>query len=177
MADYNQAFQLVIANEGGYVNDPDDPGGETYKGVARKIYSKWEGWTKIDMLKRQQGFPANLDRDVDLQQDIVDFYRLNYWDRIKGDDILNQDIANSVFDFAVNAGVSTSASLAQMVVDSPADGVIGPKTIEGINSFNPDHFLASFTVRKISRYVDICLKRPESKKYFFGWVIRSIKQL
>ena len=56
MADFNQAFQLVIAHEGGYVNDPDDPGGETYKGVARKIHSKWEGWQNIDILKRQPDF-------------------------------------------------------------------------------------------------------------------------
>lgn len=63
MADFTQAFQLMIANEGGYGNDPDDPGGETYKGAARKIFSKWDGWTKVDILKRQTGFPANLDKD------------------------------------------------------------------------------------------------------------------
>lgn len=174
MADFTQAFQLVIAHEGGYVNDPDDPGGETYKGVARKIHSKWDGWTKIDMLKRQQAFPANLDRDVDLQQDIVDFYHLNYWDRIKGDDILNQDIANSVFDFAVNAGVSTSASLAQMVIKADTDGVIGPKSLESLNTFDPEHFLAAFTIAKIARYISIVKRRPTSRKYFYGWVCRSL---
>ena len=62
MADFTQAFQLMIVHEGGYVNDPDDPGGETYKGVARKIFSKWDGWTKVDTLKRQANFPANLEQ-------------------------------------------------------------------------------------------------------------------
>ena len=37
MANYDQAFQLILQNEGGYVNDPDDPGSETYKGIARKM--------------------------------------------------------------------------------------------------------------------------------------------
>ena len=174
MADFTQAFQLMIAHEGGYGNDPDDPGGETYKGVARKIFSKWAGWTKVDMLKRQSGFPANLDKDVELQQNVSDFYRVTFWDKMNGDQIANQDIANSIFDFGVNAGSGTSSSLAQMVVGAKSDGVIGPDSISAINNFDPDHFLASFTVAKIARYVNIVKKRPTSRKYFYGWVIRAL---
>jgi lysozyme family protein len=174
MADFTQAFQLVIANEGGYGNDPDDPGGETYKGVARKIFSKWDGWIKIDLLKRQSGFPGNLDKDAELQQDVEDFYRVNFWNKVKGDDISNQKVAESIFDFGVNAGIGTSASLAQLVVDADTDGVIGQESINKINAFNTDHFLAAFTVAKIARYVNIVKKRPTSRKYFYGWVLRSL---
>ena len=174
MADFTQAFQLMIAHEGGYGNDPDDPGGETYKGVARKIFSKWDGWTKVDILKRQSGFPANLDKDPELQQNVSDFYRVTFWDKINGDQITNQNVANSIFDFGVNAGSGTSGSLAQMVVGAKSDGVIGPDSISAINSFDPDYFLASFTVAKIARYVNIVKKRPTSRKYFYGWVIRAL---
>jgi len=174
MADFTQAFQLMIAHEGGYGNDPDDPGGETYKGVARKIFSKWDGWTKVDILKRQSGFPANLDKDPELQQNVSDFYRVTFWDKMNGDQITNQDVASSVFDFGVNAGISTSASLAQMVVGAKSDGVIGPDSISAINNFDPDYFLASFTVAKIARYINIVKKRPTSRKYFYGWVIRAL---
>lgn len=174
MADFTQAFQLTIAHEGGYVNDPDDPGGETYKGVARKIHSKWDGWQTIDMLKRQAGFPGNLDKDPELQEAIADFYRVNFWDRVKGDNITEQKVAESIFDFAVNAGVGTSASLAQMVVETKADGVIGQESIAKINAFDTDHFLAAFTVAKIARYVNIVKKRPTSRKYFYGWVLRAL---
>jgi len=174
MADFKLAYDLMIAHEGGYVNDQDDPGGETYKGVARKIFSKWDGWVKIDILKRQAGFPANLDKDPELQETVSDFYEVQFWNRICGSLISEQAVANSIFDFAVNAGVGTSASLAQMVVESPADGVIGPNTIEKINAFNPDHFLAAFTVAKIARYIGIVKKRPTSRKYFFGWICRAL---
>jgi lysozyme family protein len=174
MADFTQAFQLMIAHEGGYVNDPDDPGGETYKGVARKIFSKWDGWTKVDMLKRQPNFPANLDKDVDLQEDVSHFYRITFWDKINGDQITNQDVASSIFDFGVNAGSGTSASLAQMVIGAKSDGVIGQDSIAAINNFDPDHFLAAFTVAKIARYVNIVKKRPTSRKYFYGWIIRAL---
>lgn len=174
MADFTQAFQLMITHEGGYVNDPDDPGGETYKGVARKIFSKWSGWQNVDMLRRQPGFPANLDKDPELQEAVSDFYRINFWDKIKGDDILDQDVAESIFDFGVNAGVGTTASLAQLVIKAETDGVIGPESIATINSFNKDHFLAAFTVAKIARYANIVKKRPTSRKYFYGWVLRAL---
>lgn len=174
MADFNKAFQLTIAHEGGYVNDPDDPGGETYKGVARKIHSKWDGWTTIDMLKRQAGFPGNLDKDTELQEAIADFYRINFWDRVKGDNITDQKVAESIFDFAVNAGTSTSSVLAQMVIGTNADGVIGQESIAKINAFDTDHFLAAFTVAKIARYVNIVKKRPTSRKYFYGWILRAL---
>ncbi|MFY9154068.1 MAG: glycosyl hydrolase 108 family protein [Prolixibacteraceae bacterium] len=174
MAEFTQAFQLMIAHEGGYGNDPDDPGGETYKGVARKIHSKWEGWTKVDMLKRQAGFPGNLDKDIELQQDIEDFYRVNFWNKVKGDDITDQEVANSIFDFGVNAGTGTSATLTQMVIGAKPDGVIGPVSLDTLNKFNPEQFLASFTVAKIARYISIIKKRPTSRKYFYGWVCRAL---
>lgn len=174
MADFAIAYEKVLAHEGGYVNDPDDPGGETYRGVARKMHSKWEGWVLVDILKTKQGFPASLDNDLELQELIKTFYRTVFWDRVHGDEIDDQDVAISIFDFAVNAGLGTSASLAQMVVGAKTDGIIGPKSIGKINTFSPDHFLAEFTVAKIARYINIVKKRPTSRKYFYGWVCRSL---
>lgn len=174
MADFNKAFELMIAREGGYVNDPDDPGGETYKGVARKMWSKWDGWIIIDSLKRQSGFPANLDKDNDLQFEVKDFYRVNFWDKIQGDKIENQDIAESVFDFGVNTGTGTSVSLAQLVVGVKSDGIIGQNTLSALNAIEPPFFLSAFTVAKIARYVNIVKKRPTSRKYFYGWVLRAL---
>lgn len=174
MANFLAAYKQVLKYEGGYVNDPDDPGGETYKGVARKIHSKWDGWQLVDMQKRQPNFPGNLDGNVELQQKIELFYEVNYWDRLKADSISNDEVAMSIFDFAVNAGVATSASLAQLVVGEKADGVIGPNSIAKINGFDPEHFMAAFTVAKIARYVSIIKKRPTSQKYLYGWVRRAL---
>jgi lysozyme family protein len=174
MAEFKPAFDLVLANEGGYVNDPLDPGGETYKGVARKIHSGWLGWHIVDLLKKQTGFPANLEKNAELQEEVENFYEVQFWNRISGNLISDQVVANSIFDFAVNAGTSTSASLAQMVIDTPTDGVLGPDSAEKINAFDKDHFIAAFTVAKIARYVHIVKKRPTSRKYFYGWVLRSL---
>jgi lysozyme family protein len=109
-----------------------------------------------------------------LQEKIEHFYRANYWDRLQADKITDDSIATSIFDFAVNAGVGTSASLAQVVIGAEPDGVIGDESIAKINAFDPDHFLAAFTVTKIARYISIVKKRPTSQKYFYGWVRRAL---
>ena len=175
MADFEPALAKVLKNEGGYVDDPDDPGGETYKGVARKMHSKWSGWDRIDLAKNRSSFPKNLDADQELQDEIAQFYKVNFWDPIKGDDIDSQLVAESIFDFGVNAGVRTSARLAQEVVETAADGVIGPNSLSKLNAFDEDHFLASFTVAKIARYVAIIKRRPTSRKYLYGWVRRALR--
>lgn len=174
MGNFVSAYEKVLRNEGGYVNDADDPGGETYKGVARKIWSSWDGWLIVDFNKRQGGFPANLEKDNQLQEKIKDFYLINYWDRLNASNIANDEVAASIFDFAVNAGVNTSASLAQMVAGADIDGFIGEKTLKKLNDFEPDHFLALFTVAKVARYINIVKKRPVSRKYFYGWVCRAL---
>ncbi|MBI1770559.1 MAG: N-acetylmuramidase [Bacteroidetes bacterium] len=174
MALFETALQKTLLNEGGYANDPDDPGGETYKGVARNIFSKWDGWQIVDSLKQQSGFPSSLDKNGDLQNKIRDFYKANFWDRVQGDEINDEHVASSIFDFAVNTGVSTSAILAQHVVNANPDGVIGLNTIKAINAMDPEFFLAAFTVAKVVRYVGIVNKRPASRKYFYGWISRAV---
>jgi lysozyme family protein len=173
-ADFSTAHQLVLANEGGYVNDPQDPGGETYKGVARKIWSAWDGWTNVDLNKRQSGFPGNLEKDHDLQSKVEHFYESNFWNKVHGSDLNDQRIANSIYDFAVNAGSSTSVGLAQSVVDIETNGVMDPVSIDAINKFDPELFLSIFTITKIARYISIVKRRPIHQKYFYGWVRRSL---
>lgn len=175
MADFIPAYHHILLNEGGYVNDPDDPGGETYKGVARASWPKWLGWHIIDLLKKQPNFPANLDTNLELREEIGAFYLANFWNKLKCEEIREQAVAESILDFGVNAGVATSAALAQKVVGTTPDGVIGPATIAAINKFNPDHFIAAFAVEKIRRYLAIVKKRPTSKKYFQGWVERAVR--
>ena len=180
MANFDIAFPPILVHEGGYVNDPDDPGGETYQGIARKMHPDWLGWTIIDLLKKHGSFPVSLhssdEKEILKQLDfeVKSFYYSNFWMKIQGDKLTNQKVADSIFDFAINAGIPVSISLAQSVVNAKPDGVIGPKTIDAINGFDASHFLAAFTLTKIIRYVAICNKRQISKKYFFGWVVRAL---
>jgi hypothetical protein len=60
------------------------------------------------------------------------------------------------------------------VVGAKQDGLIGPKTVEAINRYDPAYYLTAFALAKINRYDSISNKRPQSKKNFFGWVVRSL---
>jgi lysozyme family protein len=171
MASFDLAIEKTLKSEGKYSNDPDDSGGETYYGISRNNWSKWSGWTDIDIAKTTFGFPENIDVDEQVKQ----FYQVNFWDKINGDDIASQEVAESIFDFAVNAGVATSAALAQMIVGAKSDGVIGIDSISKINTCSQELFLAKFTIAKIARYVNIAKKRPANKQYFYGWVIRALE--
>lgn len=160
MADFTKAFNLMIAHEGGYVYDPDDPGGETKFGITKRSY-------------------PNIDIKNLTIEHASSIYKTDFWDKINGDMIASQQMANSIFDFAVNAGIEISSKLAQKVVGIPEaeqDGKLGKNSIAKLNIFFPEHFQAAFTVEKIRRYISICKKRPESKKYFFGWIDRAVNQ-
>ncbi len=175
MADFRKAFEQVIKNEGGYVNDPDDAGGETYKGIARNRNGAWPGWVNVDLLRQQPNFPQSLDNDIELQSLVKELYQSEYWHRVRGDKIGEQAIADSIFDFAVNAGVVMSSRLAQLSCGAVVDGVIGNKTIGYLNGINTELFLAKFSLAKIARYINICRRIPKNRKYFYGWVNRTLE--
>jgi len=174
MANFEEAFSKTLIHEGGYVNDPDDLGGETYKGIARNMQPDWTGWNTIDRYKQLPGFLDSLDSDPHLPDEVRQFYKNRFWNRIKGDHIQNQLVAESIFDFSVNSGIKTGVSIAQKVLEVTPDGIIGPITLNALNTSNQDLFLASYTIAKIARYVHLVKIRPANRKFFFGWIRRAI---
>lgn len=166
MSDFFPAFERMIVNEGGYklTNDPVDRGGMTYAGIARKSNPRWSGWLSIDA------------GDTPPATEVRAFYKLNYWDAVRGDDIAHQRTAQSIFDFGVNAGPKTAAKLAQIVVGVTPDGAIGEKSLQALNMADPDRFALAYTIAKIARYRDIVVKDRSQIKYLVGWINRALKE-
>ena len=88
---------------------------------------------------------------------------------------MRQDIAESLFSFAVNAGQGTAIKLAQIVVGVTPDGAIGPKTLMAINGIDTDYFRAAFALAKITRYRDIVQRDRSQIKFLLGWINRTLK--
>ena len=109
MNDFLIAYKLTCSNEGGYVFDPNDSGGETYMGISRKYFPDWEGWSIIDSNKPLRN--GQIIQDIKLEYMVEQFYRHNFWDAINGDNLPDQDTSNQVFDMAVNSGVSEALKL------------------------------------------------------------------
>jgi lysozyme family protein len=123
--DFERAVELVLKHEGGYVNDPDDPGGETNFGISKRAYPN----------ENIKGMTRDRAKQI---------YQRDYWDRVKGDE-LPWAIAVIAFDMAVNAGVGTSIKLLQESLGVTVDGVLGPVTIAKA------HAAGRATVVKFSR--------------------------
>lgn len=164
MSDFAPAFERVILNEGGYklTTVPGDRGGQTYAGITRRSFPHWRGWAAID---------AGAIPEAQLVREL---YQTSFWDKLRCGE-MSQRTAECLFDFAVNAGDRTAAKLAQLVVGATPDGVIGPITVARINTTSPEIFVAQFTLAKLARYRDICMKDRSQSKFLLGWVDRALR--
>lgn len=154
----------MIRNEGGYVlhDVPGDRGGMTYAGIARNMNPQWPGW---DLIDRKQEVPAALVRD---------FYKRGYWDNIRGDQLSNQIIAQTIFDFHVNAGAA-ARKLAQLVIGATPDGQFGDKTVAALNGQDEHTFVMAYALAKIARYRDIVQRDRTQAKFLLGWINRTLR--
>ena len=170
MAEFKPAFTQMIRNEGGYKlhTVEGDRGGMTYAGIARNFHPTWEGWVLID---------GGFTKTRQIQELVQNFYKSLFWNQVHGDAIVNQDIATTIFDFAVNTGVKTAAKLAQALVKVKPDGVIGPKSVKALNKVDPDMFVIGYAVAKIHRYARICNRNKSQSKFLLGWINRTLKSL
>jgi len=140
VANYKSAIGKVLKSEGGYSNDPDDGGGETYKGISRRFWPQWLGWTIIDALKKESKFPKKpttpneIEIDVQLQYEVQMFYYEQFWVKIGGDKISNQGIADLLVDSAVNEGIKPAIKRAQAITQLPQTGIISPELVTKLNS-------------------------------------------
>jgi lysozyme family protein len=189
MADFTPAFAKTLAHEGGYSDHPADRGGETYRGIARVFFPDWPGWRRIDAAKRAASFPANLARNTGLQQAVEAFYREHFWNRLGGDGISDQAVAEELFDTAVNMGVRRGGRFLQEALnllnrnqenyaDLVVDGAIGPKTLAALDQLLRLDRGATSLVRLLNllqgeRYVEIMRHDPSQEVFARGWLKRA----
>lgn len=135
MANFDKAILKVINSEGGYVNDPADKGGETYKGISRKNWPRWSGWAIIDCCKSNPNWPECLNSFNALKESVKSFYRNNFWDKVGGDGIKDQDIAYKLVDTAVLEGIKPAVRRAQMICGIVQTGDFSDELKKKLNSF------------------------------------------
>lgn len=159
MANFEKALAKTLAYEGGYVNNPNDKGGETFCGISRKYWPDWEGWEVIDSLFESGATPKEAGHET--LKMVQDFYRLNFWLPIHGDEIESQEIAEYLFDFAVNSGICDAAKALQHSINrvtplhTNPDGMVGPDTLECLESAeNLDTILADMRANRLAHILE-----------------------
>lgn len=180
MASFDQAMQVVLENEGGYVNRRTDPGGETYQGISRKNFPFWAGWSTVDAAKAGPDFPAVLYRNPLLTETVREFYLQNFWNPLYHE-IISQAIATKLMDTSVNEGVGTAVRLLQSSLShlsgTPAvvDGIFGPATLDFVNGAVEKTLLLELRARCARHHHDAAVTNPALESDILGWFRRDVQ--
>lgn len=150
MADFELAIPIVLENEGGYVYDPSDPGGETKYGISKRSY-------------------PNVDIKNLTVEEASAIYLRDFW---KFSGIVDQSVATKLFDSFVNMGRG-AIKTAQSIVNTPEDGNYGPHTEAAINAVIPSQFLLEYRQGLEQCYRHIVEYNPDEEKFLTGWLRRA----
>lgn len=150
---FDEAFDRLISHEGGYVNNPADPGGETKWGISKRSYP----FLTI----------KNLTRD-----DAKAIYKKDFWDAIRADR-LPTSVLYQVFDFAVNSGISTAIRKLQKAIGTADDGHWGPISQGIAETTSECDMLLLFNAERFEFWASLSTFSTFGK----GWVRRGAGQL
>jgi lysozyme family protein len=180
MKTVKEIAEEIVAREGGFVNDPDDPGGATNHGVT--IHTM-----------RRLGLDINRDARIDVadvraltRSQAVDIYVEHYFKR-PGLSALPEAVQPSVFDMYVNAGLNAVKILQRLCTDMgfpcDPDGQVGPQTIRAAQAAfeaAPSHFADAYGIARRNYYYALADARPQSRKFARrrdggkgGWITRA----
>ena len=163
MADFEKAIPIILKWEGGYVNNPADPGGATNRGIIFTLYKQY--CLSLGLLPTIEGL-KNLTED---QAKFI--YRENFWNRMKGDDIKDQQLANIIFDGYVNMGGRT-LKMWQQCAGVDIDGVVGHNTIAVTNMASGRVLFDCIKDRRVMYYNELAERKPSMKVFLKGWLNR-----
>jgi lysozyme family protein len=156
---FEQIITNVLKNEGGYVNDPTDKGGETNFGISKRTY------------------PDINIKNLTLNQ-AKTIYKRDFWDKQQYNNIDNINIAAKIFDLSVNIGVSKANILIQRALRSVGinvsrDGILGIVTLSAINKTSSTELLAALKSEAAGYYRSIVASNKKNSKFLKGWLKRA----
>jgi lysozyme family protein len=149
---FSRAIEFSLKWEGGYSNDPLDPGGETRYGISKRSYPD------LDI--------AHLTR-----LDAIDIYRRDFWGPAKCN-VMRFPLSMVHFDCAINSGIHQAAIILQRTLGVVEDGNIGPKTLAATREKDADIIAILAIEEREHFYRVLAEKQPKLKRYLAGWMNR-----
>ena len=189
MADFSKALEKLFELEhrgdccAALHKNPGESG-YTFMGIYQSAHPHLRLWDamretakkyRCDLANRahRAGVSCMMCRRKDVMREVRSFYKMEFWDRICGDHIASQKIAEEIFIFAANAGVKTAVKRAQELVGATPDGICGPQTLQALNSYDPDLFDIAFDEEEIEYYEGLIARRPSLSIFARGWRNRA----
>lgn len=164
MADFMPAFDKTVRRWERFelTDAAGDYGRQTYAGISRRFWGGWPGWELIDGLSE---VPESL---------VVEFYRANFWDAIEGDALRYQDVAEIIFDWAVNAGLQSAVRVTLDVLGLPPGLGMSGALRELNNLSSPRLFVCEYALRRVAHRVKVIGRDPTQAKFIRGWLNRDL---
>ena len=168
---YKTILPHTLKWEGGYVNDPDDKGGETYRGISRVNNPRWVGWAMLE--KHKPLHKGDIVNDPQLNAAVSDLYYTKYFLSNTLDKLNSAMVALMCFDFDVNGGydgkklqsILNQRFSAKLLVD----GVVGNKTLAVVNSLSEAQLSNAILDARLDRYQWLVKNEPKDEKFLDGW--------
>jgi lysozyme family protein len=153
-ANFDAALAAVLVHEGGFVNDPHDPGGATNRGVTQETYDLW----RID-----HQLPKRSVKHITAAE-VMAIYKRRYWDAVSGDQLAS-GLDYCLFDFAVNSGPRRAATYLQRVLGVADDGKIGPQTLDASEAVPAKDLIEAICNLRLA----FMKKQPTWPRFGKGW--------
>ena len=150
---FDAAFDRLMGHEGGYVNNPDDPGGETKWGISKRSY-------------------PNLNIALLARDGAKDIYRRDFWNRIHADEMYD-GVAFQALDFAINSGIETAVRKLQTAVGAADDGHWGPLTRAAVAAMSESDVIMRFVAERL----DFWTRLSKWESFGKGWARRAAQNL
>lgn len=163
MSGFTQALPVILAAEGGYVNDPLDRGGATNFGITQATYDGW----------RQTGrLPTRSVREI-THEEVEAIYHQRFW--VAGRcDSLPWPLSLAHFDACVNHGPGNAWRLMQKALGVQQDGVPGQQTYAAIQRADQEDLVWSWLQARSDFYVKIVQNRPDQIRFLRGWLNQRV---
>ena len=169
MTNFEKALDKLMQIEG-FVSE-DKSGGYTFCGIARNKHPEWPGWKYID----KKDFTS-------AEKFVADFYKEEFWDKLKCSDYTNFFVAFNIFQIAVNRGLGISREVQHTCTilkrdldpEKFIDGKIGRITVGVVNQIEPVKFLEVFLGFSAGFYEDLIKRRPHDEEYIRGWLRKRV---
>ena len=162
MSDFDRALPYILKFEGGYVNDPADPGGATNMGITQREYTSW---------LTRHNLPNKDVKNITMDE-VKSIYEEDYWIAGSCDKLVLWPCNLAHFDACVNCGTKQAAKFLQKALRLPDDGIIGPKTLITFNTAPADLTFTRMLFWRAHFYCDLAHSKPTLQKFLYGWLKR-----
>lgn len=181
MSNFAKSMQILMRLE---FNNPslalhknETEAGLTFMGIYECAHPDFKGWELIKQVLKSKSLKdtsAILYGNSDLVALVYEFYKKEFWDKLRLDEVESDLKASEIFCFSVNAGTKAAIKLTQTMLNVAVDGVMGMQTLKALNAYDEGKFSTDFDSYEIAYYASLVSKNPKLKIYANGWKNRAL---